>query len=162
MKKVIYVDLDGTAAEWRSAASLSDLYQKGYFATLRPTEVASFINKLVKNDEAEFFTLSAYILDSPAYEDKNWWIDKHMPNIDKQHRIFVPTGVNKAAFVMEAFRRPLTENDILVDDYSVNLIEWQKAGGKAIKWLNGINGINGTFKGPRVMWLPDLHEAIFC
>lgn len=160
-RKTIYIDLDGTAAEWRAAASPADLKKKGYFATLRPTEIAAFANDLAKNPACEAFILSAYIPDTYAFDEKHEWSDRHMPHFDHEHRLMVPCGINKAAFVMEALRRPLTKDDVLIDDYSVNLIEWEAAGGTAIKWLNGINGNNHTFRGIRVQDIPKLQEILF-
>lgn len=160
-RKTIYIDLDGTAAEWRAAASPADLKKKGYFATLAPTEIAAFANSLAENAACEAFILSAYMPDTYAFDEKHDWSDQHIPNINRDHRLLVPCGVNKAAFVMEALRHPLTKDDVLIDDYSINLIEWEAAGGTAIKWLNGINGNNNTFKGTRVQDIDTLHEILF-
>ena len=35
-KKRLFVDMDGTLAEWRSEAGPEELYEKGYFESLRP------------------------------------------------------------------------------------------------------------------------------
>ena len=71
-KKFVFFDLDGTAAEWRTSASLSDLYQKEYFSSLKPTEIATYANELAKIPEIETFSLSAYFPDSFAYEEKKF------------------------------------------------------------------------------------------
>jgi len=160
-KKFVFFDLDGTAAEWRTSASLSDLYQKGYFSSLKPTEIATYANELAKIPEIETFSLSAYFPDSFAYEEKNIWIDQFIPNIDKEHRIFVPCGIDKASFVVDALRHFLTNKHVLVDDYTENLTGWHQAGGRAIKWLNGINGCNGKFQGNRTNSLFELNDMIF-
>lgn len=159
--KTLYFDLDGTMAEWRAAANFSDLLKKGYFRTLAPTEVANYANKLVGNANADVYSLSAYITESFAHDEKNEWMDEYTPNIDHEHRIFVPNGLCKADFVIEALNRPLTKNDVLIDDHTPNLISWEEAGGMAIKWLNGINGIGGTFEGLRTDDLDELHSFIF-
>lgn len=45
----------------------------------------------------------------------------------------------------------LSADDILIDDYSSNLVSWVASGGKGIKLLNEVNGHNGTYRfGPRV------------
>ena len=158
----VYFDLDGTLAEWRAAASFSDLLKKGYFRSLAPTPLARYANELrEKKDNVDSYTLSAYIPESYAHDEKNEWVDEYAPNIDPAHRIFVCDGVCKADFVIEALNRPLTENDVLVDDHTPNLTAWKKAGGKSIKWLNGINGVGGTFDGPRTGDIEELDHLIF-
>lgn len=158
--KRVYFDLDGTLAEWKAAATMEELQQKDYFFTLKPTNLVQFANRLADRRDIETMTLSQYLPDTYALEDKNRWCDIHVPSIDKKRRIFVPCGIGKPEYIQEALRRPLSEDDILIDDYSKNLTEWSAAGGTAIKWLNGINGHGGTFQGFRIMWIPDLEKII--
>lgn len=158
--KRVYFDLDGTLAEWKSGATMLELQQKDYFFQLKPTNLVSLANRLVERSDIETMTLSQYLPDTYALEDKNRWCDIHVPAIDRMHRIFVPCGIGKPEYIQKALRRPLNEDDILVDDYSKNLTEWSAAGGTAIKWLNGINGINGTFQGIRIMCVSDLEKII--
>ena len=44
----------------------------------------------------------------------------------------------------------IDEDDILLDDYSKNLIEWVEAGGTAIKVRNNINCSGKTWKGDTI------------
>lgn len=158
--KRVYFDLDGTLAEWKAAATMQELQRKDYFFCLQPTNLVPFANRLAKHPDIEVMTLSQYLPDTYALEDKNRWCDIHVPNIDQEHRIFVPCGIGKPEYIQKALRCSLSEDDILIDDYSKNLTEWSAAGGTAIKWLNGINGNGGTFQGFRVMWVPDLEQII--
>lgn len=158
--KRVYFDLDGTLAEWKAVATTLELQQKDYFFRLKPTNLVPFVNQLKKRRDIETMTLSQYLPDTYALEDKNRWCDVYTPGIDLEHRIFVPCGIGKTEFIQETLRRPLSEDDILVDDYSKNLTEWCAAGGTAIKWLNGINGNGGTFQGLRIMWVSDLEKFV--
>lgn len=162
-KKInVFFDMDGTIAEWRAAVNFSDLFKKGYFRTLAPTSLSGYANQLAENGSGvDAYILSAYLPESYAFAEKNEWADEHVPNFDRDHRIFVHDGVCKAEAIVEAMNRPLTEHDILVDDYTLNLNAWQAAGGKAIKWLNGINGLGGRFDGPRTDSVEELHRMIF-
>lgn len=162
-KKInIFFDMDGTLAEWRAAANFSDLFRKGYFRTLAPMPLTGYANRLAENGSGvDAYILSAYLPESYAFAEKNEWVDEHVPSIDRAHRIFVHDGVCKAEAIMEAMNRPLTKCDILVDDYTLNLNAWQMAGGKAIKWLNGINGFGGRFDGLRTGSIEELERMIF-
>lgn len=158
--KRVYFDLDGTLAEWKTASTMLELQQKDYFFCLKPTSLIPFANRLAKRRDIETMTLSQYLPDTYALEDKNRWCDIYTPDIDKEHRVFIPYGVGKAEFIQKTLRRPLTMDDILVDDYSKNLKEWSVAGGTAIKWLNGTNGHGGTFRGGRIKRVPELKKMI--
>lgn len=160
-RKTVYFDMDGTLAEWKEVDTFSQLLRKGYFRTLRPTKLAVYANRLAAEGKADTNSCSSYITEGYSLSEKNEWMDESVPNIDDSHRIFIPYGVEKAKFVMDVLKRPLTKGDILVDDHTPNLIAWEKAGGTAIKWLNGINGLNGKFKGPRVSDIEELDELIF-
>lgn len=53
----VFWDMDGTLAKWRSSATFSDLYKKGYFASLEPeTALCKLANKLFKRSELENYT----------------------------------------------------------------------------------------------------------
>ena len=85
--------------------------------------------------------------------EKEAWLDRYLPEIDTQHRIFVPCGSPKSAFVPEGIKK----SDVLLDDYSQNLHEWK---GKGIKLMNGINGTRGSWQGARIS--ADMTAATLC
>lgn len=43
-------------------------------------------------------------------------------------------GMSKADYVLKKFNLSTLENLTLIDDYKVNLIDWQNKGGRAIKF----------------------------
>lgn len=152
--------MDGTVAEWRTAATMDELNQPGYFRSLAPTEVAKVAEQFAKEYPENVFILSAVLTDDSKTE-KSAWCDEHIPHVLSSHRLYVPYGSNKADFICELFRQEcLNLDDILIDDHTPNLIEWRKAGGTAIKWLNGINGLNGTFNGYRIQDIKELEQRI--
>lgn len=151
----LFVDMDGTLAEFKHVEQLETLYEYGYFANLRPMEnVVQAIKDIIQNHpEIEVYTLSAYLSDSQhALTEKNQWLDKHLPELDAAHRIFLPCGADKKAFVPGGVR----ESDALLDDYTHNLQQWEP--GKGIKLLNGINHTKGTWQGERIHHSHPAHQ----
>lgn len=138
----IFVDMDGTIARFHDEnLYLERMFEKGFFRDLKPFENAvAAIEKLVNDSTAEIYILSA-TLNSCSLDEKNQWLDKYLPNIDKDHRIFTSLNVPKS----EAIGHQLTDKDILIDDYNKNLLEWEKAGGTSVKAKNNINhkGLHG-------------------
>jgi len=147
----LFVDMDGTLCEWKEAADMSELYEKGYFETLRPNP--DIIDRIRAFSESgiEVYILSCFLEDSEyALEEKKSWVERYVPFIREDRCFFVPCGKDKARHVcVRTGRESLSEQDVLLDDYSTNCISWEGQGGRAIKFLNGVNGKRGTFKGHR-------------
>ena len=73
-------------------------------------------------------------------------MDKQLPGIPEDHRIFVPHLADKSDYVPGGIQ----PTDVLLDDYTVNLREWESSGGIAVKFMNGVNGKNGSWTGKKV------------
>lgn len=139
----LFVDMDGTLAEFHPVDTLEALYEKGYFENLPPNQnVVHAISSLIASQlELDVHILSAYLSDSPyALEEKKAWLDKYLPELPEDRRIFVPCGQDKKAYVPGGIR----PTDCLLDDYSLNLHNWEPPA-MGIKLLNGINGSHGTW-----------------
>lgn len=146
----LFVDMDGTLAEFRNVNTLELLYEKGYFLSLKPQmNVVNAIRRIkMLYPEIEVYILSSVLSDSKyALDEKNMWIDMYLPEINEQHRLFPACGTDKK----EVVKDNVSENDYLLDDYSVNLHQWQPPA-RGIKLLNGINGNNGTWKSDSVIF----------
>lgn len=168
-KKRLFVDMDGTLAEWRNISfdtpcseefnelSIEEklnkiLYYPGYFSSLKEHEhVVKAINKIVReNNDVEVYIISCVLPDkngvSPVRQ-KNEWLDNYLPDIDMSHRIFVPDGESKSEYVPNGVQA----GDFLLDDYTKNLLEWESAGkGIGIKLLNEVNSSKGQWCGSRI------------
>lgn len=145
----LFIDMDGTIAEFKPCKTMEKLYEKGYFLNLEPVE--SVIDGIRyfqdENPETEIYILSACLSDSKyAEQEKNEWLNMYVPEIDETHRIFPPCGEDKSLYIPNGIQA----YDTLLDDYSVNLFQWQRAGGQAIKLMNGINGTKGKWQGKRI------------
>ena len=144
----IFVDMDGTLAVWNAGKTIEEVYVPGYFSGLQPQDnVVQAMKSLAKAPGVEVFILSAVFADCPhVIGDKQQWLDKYLPEINVEHRIFAPVPTPKPLAVPGGIR----PGDILLDDYSKNLEEWCLAGGMGVKLLNGINHTRGTWTGPKV------------
>lgn len=143
----LFVDMDGTLAVFRVVDTLETLYEPGYFLNLEPNEnVVGAVKQLINNPETDVYVLSSYLSDSSyALAEKNKWLDKYLPELPKEKRLFVPCGIEKSTVVPEGIR----EDDFLLDDYTKNLNEWEPPA-KGIKLLNAINHTHGTWKSDRI------------
>lgn len=142
----LFVDMDGTLAKFRQVAALEELYECDYFANLPPQQnVVDAVRLLICTaPTTEVFIFSSVLFDSRfAMEEKNGWLDQYLPELDEGHRIFLPCGESKASYVPERLR----EGDCLLDDYTKNLVDWSRAGGRGVKLLNGINHTRGSWSG---------------
>lgn len=142
-KQRLFVDMDGTLAVFKPVDEMETLYEKGYFKMLAPQRnVVEAIKKIIiEHPEIEVNVLSAYLTDSAyALKEKNEWLDRYLPEIDQDHRIFVACGTDKK----EGIRDGIRKTDFLLDDYTKNLSEWQPPA-RGIKLLNGINHTRGSW-----------------
>jgi len=147
----LFVDMDGTLAEFQKVSAMEELYERGYFAQLPPQQnVVDAVRLLIgSGPTVEVFILSSVLFDSRfAMEEKNGWLKKNLPEVDRAHRIFLPCGESKAGYVPGTLR----ESDCLLDDYTKNLEDWSHAGGRGVKLLNGINHTRGSWNGSRLSY----------
>lgn len=147
-KKRLFVDLDGTLAVFKPVDTLEVLYEKKYFLNLQPQQTVVDAIKYImkKHPEIEVNILSAVLSDSKyALEEKNNWIDRYLPEITSEHRLFPLCGESKRDFIDGG----ISASDFLLDDYTVNLNEWEPPA-RGIKLMNGINGTKGTWKSEKI------------
>lgn len=151
MKVRLFVDMDGTLCVFTPVEYIEELYEENRFLNAEPhIDVVNCVKNLIysHSDEIEVYVLSCYLADSNfALSEKNKWLDRYLPEIDADHRIFVPCGEEKADYVVNG----ISENDYLLDDYTKNLCAWDPPG-QGIKLLNGINQTRGTWLKNRVRY----------
>ncbi|MCC8028009.1 MAG: hypothetical protein LIP16_22220 [Clostridium sp.] len=149
-KQRLFVDMDGTLAVFTPVNTLETLYEQGYFLNQAPHEkVVQAIKYIIANyPDIEVNILSAYLTDSKfALQEKNEWLDRHLPEIENSNRIFVPCGSDKKAGIVGGIR----SNDFLLDDYTRNLNDWQPPA-RGIKLLNAINHTHGSWEFDRIRY----------
>lgn len=148
MLKRLFVDMDGTLAVFNKVEKIEELYEEGYFKNLEPNiNVVNAVKEIIKeHPEIEVKILSAHLSDSKyALKEKNEWLDKYLPEIKPEDRIFPPCGEDKGRYIEGGYGI----NDYLLDDYTHNLKLWCPPG-QGIKLLNGINHTKGTWQGDSV------------
>lgn len=144
----LFVDMDGTLAKWNNVA-FEQLYEEGYYRNLEPNErLLNDIKYLLQKSDYDVYVLSAYLTDSQyALKEKKEWLKEHLPELPEEKQLFVPFGESKAEFFKKNNLTPITATDLLLDDYTKNLLDWKEWGGTGIKCLNGINHTNKTWSG---------------
>ena len=146
----LFVDMDGTLAVFQAVDELETLYQEGYFLNLAPHEnVVEAVREIIhSHPEVEINILSAVLSDSQyALQEKNAWLDKYLPEIDAEHRIFGPCGSDKKDWIVGGVKN----TDFLLDDYTKNLVDWHPPG-RGIKLLNAINHSRGSWQHDRIRY----------
>ncbi|MCR5670717.1 MAG: hypothetical protein K6G10_06895 [Butyrivibrio sp.] len=142
MIKTVYIDYDGVIAYFLKEKSLEEVAQPGYTLTVPMVEAfCTALEMLIydKDLEGYDFRLLSAALNERAKEDKLTMLKNRFGYDFASKATFVNYGDSKAPYAKGG--------NILLDDLSKNLHEWEKDGGIGIKVYNGINGNNGTWKG---------------
>lgn len=154
MSKILFVDMDGTIARFYEMKNYLDrMYEPGCFISLNPyTEMVKAIARIIEKKEIRVIFHTAYPDGNPsAADEKLEWIKKVF-KLKKFEYIIVKTPSNKALEAEKYLGRQLTKSDFLIDDYTVNLRNWEKFGGSGIKCVNEIQDkadVN-SYDGPRI------------
>lgn len=136
----IYVDMDGVQTVYNKDDLVEDMMKPGYFISRQAhPEVISFLKHLHQDKRFNVSVLSAVFADNHSVYEKSLWLDKQ--GLSDLDAIFVPCGIPKASFIAN------DTLNILIDDFSTNLFQWEAAGNNflGIKFLNEANGVNGTW-----------------
>lgn len=140
MKKRLFLDMDGTLARFHDVDKtyIEAMWQQGFYVDLKPFEnmVAAVKVFIREHPEVDVYILSAVLDTDPPFvvDEKNAWIDKYLPEVPAERRIFTRAGHNKADYI-----GGICTGDYLLDDYNKNLHEFKAAGANAIKFRNDIN-----------------------
>lgn len=155
MKSVnFFFDMDGVLATYQTDI-VKNMHKNGYFAHLPVNEKAvDFLKSLMAYPQVQIYILSKTpnVFAPSSKKDKLFWLKNVLPELKESH-IFIQDGrkkQTKAEFIKERLGVESYEQDfnVLIDDYSKNLIEWEKEGKNfmALKALNGVNNKKGLHK----------------
>ena len=135
---IIYIDMDGVVAQWNTEATIEDTMKKGYFRSRIPEKSVVKLIKALMKFGAPICILSAAYNENVAREKSEWLDEIFGPTLN---RIFVPYGERKSDYIGGG------RNNVLIDDFSINLHSWEETGNVGLKFYNGINGNHGSWKG---------------
>ena len=140
MHSMIYIDMDGVLAKWDPTSSVEDTFKTGYFAKRAEEKCISCLIKQLVKEGYPVSILSAAYVEGTAMSDKQHWLAAHGLGPEIVPAVFVPYGSPKHTCVPKG-------KNLLIDDFSKNLHEWESAGYVGIKFYNGINGTQGSWTG---------------
>lgn len=146
MKINIFVDMDGVLAVYDNDV-VEKMYNEGFFLN-RPVQKGNLklVKNLIEDKDVNVYILSSLLADSEfILDEKNKWLDKYLPELPVNNRIFVPEGMPKSTFIETHLKGIKKSTNVLIDDYTVNLIKWKEDGYIALKMLNGLNNTNGIW-----------------
>lgn len=164
MSKNYYFDMDGVAVKYDRSAYVGKhpLFLKKnqhYFRDLEPDrkilEVIDLLYQQSRYTGDNIYMLTSLMMNGAIFNehfhDKVIWNNNWLPYLDINHILISVTSKRDAVEFIH--NHCLTENDILIDDWNKNLIDWKAAGGTAFKYCNGLNSPH-SYDGP--ILLPEL------
>lgn len=154
MKKLnLYIDLDGVIFQYERAAyqgnnPIFNQVGRHYFRHVKTDEIMAQVIRILLFAKDDRRIEHVYFLSSIS-PNHDMYLEMYRDKLEALNELFTPVfdlnsfiacHQNKAetiAFIQGKERLQL--NDVLIDDYNPNLEEWEKMGGTAIKYINGIN-----------------------
>lgn len=146
MKINIFLDMDGVLAHYPQDM-VDKMNDKDFFINLKAMDNnIRLANELIKNDGVEVYILSS-IMETSYYavDEKHAWLDKYLPNIPVKNRFFVTFPETKNDYICRHIPDINESMNVLLDDYTVNLNNWEDEGFLPVKMLNGENNTKGTW-----------------
>lgn len=139
----IFVDMDGVLAKYNKN-TYKYMYDKGFFLNRPIQKVMIDSIKLISEQYHNVYILSSIIDSQHCKLEKNLWLNKHLPEISNDKRLYVPYDMTKSEFVKNKVDLSNSIN-VLIDDFTKNLNEWTVPNAIPIKVLNGINNTKGSW-----------------
>lgn len=139
----LFFDMDDTIVDFGCDRHVDDVLtvirEEGFYENLDPLPFLDELNNIAAIFPDNVYIVSACV-DTPYCEkEKIAWLKKHLPEAKKENVIFTKIGDIKSEKVEEKLGRKMDIYDILIDDYSRNINEWEQAGGTGIKYKNKFN-----------------------
>lgn len=93
--------------------------------------------------------------------EKMFWVRKYLPSLPIENVVICRVGDNKAEVIKQKLGVNINEDTYLLDDYTKNLVEWEKAGGVGIKRITTVaDNSTGKWQGLQLSDLCELSDLI--
>ena len=149
----LFFDMDGVLARFYpnghnlvTEEEVRLIEEKGYYLNLAPYGMVRTINELAKRYPEQIYILSQCIHTEHCVVEKMKWVRKYLPGVKKENVLLVSANSDKLSRV-SLTKLPISEKTVLIDDHTPNLLAWQKAGGRAVKFINEFNHGGGKWRG---------------
>lgn len=144
MNKARFIfDFDGTLAQYYWG---EEYYKEGFVRNLPETAITEAVRLLVRAGAHVY--VDSFTKHDAEEAEKRMWLSKHIPELREERMLFPRTGKSDKT----AGLGKVTATDILVDDFSPNLLSWK---GTGVKYYNSINGSHGTWRRSGGLYLRD-------
>ena len=118
MKKAnVFVDMDGVLSVYERALE-EVMYGEGFFLNRPPIfNIINLVKEMIKEDKYNVYILSSVIESPYCVDEKNIWLDKFLPEVEYDNRVFLPFGIIKRDAAQQEVDTKGRVN-VLLDDYS--------------------------------------------